>query len=192
MLKKPITFEDPISGDTVTQDYYFNLTTAECMELQLSEAEGWAEKMEQTLLNEDRTQLVMAVKDIILRSYGVRIGGDFVKTPEKARAFSSSEAYSALFMELLTDSAASAAFLNGVMPKDLAAEISKNTPAKPSRLDAQVENAKQNYRSRDELLRKMKAKSKGWPKELSYDEVVEMSQEDLDEAMAAGCTIPSE
>ena len=58
-------------------------------------------------------------KDLVLKSYGEKSadGKRFIKTPEISEAFSQTEAYSVLFMELATDADAAAAFVNGIIPK---------------------------------------------------------------------------
>ena len=54
-----------------------------------------------------------------MKSYGEKSadGKRFIKTPEIAEAFSQTEAYSVLFMELATNADSAAAFVNGIIPK---------------------------------------------------------------------------
>ena len=47
-------------------------------------------------------------------------GKRFMKSEEIATAFSQTEAYSILFMELATDATAAADFVNGIVPADVA------------------------------------------------------------------------
>jgi hypothetical protein len=203
MLKKDITFTD-FDGEVKTQTHYFNLTKAECVELQTSvDTEGgFADSMFAAVEEASRSQMIAIFKDLIARAYGVRTpNGGFVKSEEQTKAFLTTEAYSALFMEIITDEKKSIEFFRGIMPADLIGEVDKlETQPKRSRLDAQldspdvraaVERKRPGSLSRDEVLQKMKAKSKGWPKELTYEEVVSMTQEDLTEALDAGCTIPA-
>lgn len=72
-------------------------------------------------------------EEIILTAYGEKSddGRRFVKSDELSQAFKETEAYSELFMELLTDDKAAAAFINGILPKDIAgklADMSKELP----------------------------------------------------------------
>lgn len=118
MLKKTITYTD-YDGNERTEDFYFNLTKAECTELELS-AEGGLTKMLQKIVAErDGKRIVEAFKDLILRAYGQKSldGRRFVKSPELREEFSQTEAYSQLFMELSTDADAAAAFANGIIPQ---------------------------------------------------------------------------
>jgi hypothetical protein len=197
MLKKDITFTD-FDGEVKTQTHYFNLTKAECVELQTSvDTEGgFADSMFAAVEEASRSQMIAIFKDLIARAYGTRTpNGGFFKSEEQTKAFLTTEAYSALFMEIITDEKKSIEFFRGIMPADLIGEVDKlETQPKRSRLDAQVQDVmtpKKGSMSKDEILRAMKAKNKGWPKELTYEEVVSMSQEDLDAAMEAGCTIPA-
>ena len=61
-------------------------------------------------------------KDLVLKAYGVKSddGRRFIKSKELSDEFSQTEAYSQIFMELATDDKAAAAFINGIVPADLA------------------------------------------------------------------------
>ena len=69
--------------------------------------------------------MVKIFKDIILMSYGEKSfdGKRFVKRDEIRDGFAQTEAYSNLFMELITDDKAAAEFINGILPSDLQAEL---------------------------------------------------------------------
>ena len=62
--------------------------------------------------------LIDLFKDLILRSYGEKSadGRRFIKSKELSTAFSQTEAYSELFMELVTDAEKAAEFVNGITP----------------------------------------------------------------------------
>lgn len=134
MYKKSITFED-FEGNTITKDYYFNLTKAEVLEMQLSAEGGLDKRMQRIVGSNDQGKIITTIKDIILKSYGKRTDEGFVKSPEIAAAFSTTEAYSNLFMELVQDEKEQQAFFVGIMPKEVSASIkdefaknSVNTP----------------------------------------------------------------
>ena len=118
MLKKTITSVD-FNGNERTEDFYFNLTKAEAMEMEMSTVGGLSEKIQKIVSAQDMPSIIKVFKDLILRSYGEKSadGKRFIKTPEMAEAFSQTEAYSVLFMELATDAEAAAAFVNGIIPK---------------------------------------------------------------------------
>ena len=60
-------------------------------------------------------------KQIVLKAYGEKSedGKRFVKSKEIAEAFSQTEAYSEIFMELAMDEKAAAEFVNGILPANL-------------------------------------------------------------------------
>lgn len=121
MLKKTITYTD-YNGAERTEDFYFNLTKAEIMEMQLSASGGLAEMLQKVVAAKDAPSIVKIFKDLILKAYGEKTpdGKRFVKSEEISMAFSQTEAYSQLFMELATDADAAAAFVNGIIPGDVA------------------------------------------------------------------------
>lgn len=118
MLKETITYFD-FDGNERTENFYFNLTKAECMEMELGTAGGMQQMIERIISEKDNKKIVEIFKDIILRSYGEKSldGKHFYKSPEISAGFASTEAYSELFMKLATDSEAAARFINGVVPE---------------------------------------------------------------------------
>lgn len=118
MLKKTITYTD-YEGMERTEDFYFNLTKAECVEMQWSAEGGMSKRLQKIVDTKDTKQIVEIFKDIILRSYGEKSddGRRFIKSKELSEAFSQTEAYSELYMELSSDDKAAAAFINGITPK---------------------------------------------------------------------------
>ena len=64
-------------------------------------------------------------KDIFLNSYGIKSpdGRRFIKNDEVKTDFEQTEAYSQLFMELVTDADKMADFIKGVIPSDLASQV---------------------------------------------------------------------
>lgn len=117
MLKKTITYTD-YNGSERTEDFYFNLTKAEIMEMELTTAGGLSEMIERIVAAKDAPTVVRVFKDLVLKAYGEKSpdGRRFMKSPEIREAFSQTEAYSQLFMELATDDEAAAKFVNGIIP----------------------------------------------------------------------------
>lgn len=117
MLKKRIAYTDYNGTDRV-EDYYFNLTQAEIMEMELGTTGGLAEMIKKIVDAQDAPSLVKIFKDLILRAYGEKSpdGKRFIKSKEISEAFSQTEAYSQLFIELATDADAAAEFVNGIVP----------------------------------------------------------------------------
>lgn len=131
MLTKTITYND-YNGVERTEDYLFNLSKAELMEMELSIAGGLSETIDKIIKTKDTPALVKIFKELLLKSYGVKSpdGKRFIKTDELREEFAQTEAYSQLFMELATNAEAAAAFVNGIIPADLANEAAKNIPEK--------------------------------------------------------------
>lgn len=123
MLKKTIAYTD-YNGVERTEDFYFNLTKAELMEMEMGTAGGFAEMVERIIAAQDTPTIIEVFKSMILKAYGVKSpdGKRFVKSEEVVNSFAQTEAYSELFMELATDSKAAAEFVNGIMPKEAAAQ----------------------------------------------------------------------
>lgn len=118
MLKKTITYVD-YNGNERKEDFYFNLTKAELMEMELSTTGGLAEMIQKVVSTQDGPAIIKIFKDLVLRAYGEKSadGKRFIKNDELKEAFSQTEAYSELFMELATNAEAAAAFVNGIVPK---------------------------------------------------------------------------
>lgn len=117
MLKKTITYTDYNSVER-TESFYFNLTEAELTEMEMSTSGGLAEAIQKIVDAKDTVAIIKVFKDLILRSYGEKSadGKYFKKSEELSIAFSHTEAYSKLFMELATNSDAASQFVNGIMP----------------------------------------------------------------------------
>lgn len=120
MLKKTISYTD-FAGNEREEDFYFNLSRTEVVKLQLSVDGGYAEKLTQVSKANKPREIIAYFEDLVKVSYGVRSddGRRFIKSEEVFNDFKDTEAYSQLFIELLTDADAAAAFVRGVMPQDL-------------------------------------------------------------------------
>ena len=120
MLKKTVTYVD-YNGVERTEDFYFNLSKAEVTEMELSVRGGLSAMLEELVKSGDNARIVEIFKDLVLRSYGEKSadGKRFVKSKELSEAFSQTEAYSEIFIELALDEKAAAAFVNGILPANL-------------------------------------------------------------------------
>lgn len=118
MLKKAITYTDYNCVER-TEDFYFNLSKAEVMEMELGTVGGLAEMLKKIVDSQDVPALIKNFKEIILKAYGEKSpdGKRFIKSEELSTAFSQTEAYSTLFMELATDHEAASVFINGIIPQ---------------------------------------------------------------------------
>ena len=134
MLKKTITYTD-YNDVTRTEDFYFNLSKAELMEMEMSTSGGLAEMIKKIVAAQDTPSIIKIFKELILKAYGEKSsdGKRIIKSEEISNAFAQTEAFSDLFMELATDADAASAFVNGIIPADMAKQVAANSAAiKPS------------------------------------------------------------
>ena len=121
MLKRPITYTD-FNDEEQTDVVYFNLSKSELLELELSSEGGLGNALTKIIEAKDHATLVEWFKKVILGAYGEKSadGKKFTKSDELRKEFSQTAAYEALFMELASSEDAAAAFINGIVPKDMA------------------------------------------------------------------------
>lgn len=117
MLKKTITYED-FDGNKRTEDFYFNLSKVEVLEMEMGVSGGMTQMLNKIVAAQDGERIIKTFKEIILKAYGEKSpdGKRFIKSEELSTAFSQTEAFSQLFMELATDADAAAKFVNGIIP----------------------------------------------------------------------------
>lgn len=118
MLKKTITYTDCNDVER-TEDFYFNLSKAEVIEMELTTTGGMTKVIEKIISAQDTPALFRIFKDLILKSYGEKSldGKRFIKSEELSEAFSQTEAYSELLTELVSDADKASKFVNAIIPK---------------------------------------------------------------------------
>lgn len=141
MLKKTITFED-FNGNSITEDFYFNLSKAEIAEMELSQEDGFGAYLQTIVDSKNGNEIISTFKKIITTALGRRSedGRRFVKSQEIIDDFLQTDAYSVLFMELITNPEASGTFVSSIVPQDLAKDMAqqmenpetKETPETPA------------------------------------------------------------
>lgn len=134
MIAKTMTYKD-FNNVERTETFYFNLTPAEAVEMQVMESGGLGVYIDRIIQEQDLRKIIEIFKDLILRSYGVKSndGKHFLKDEKLRAAFASTNAYSDLFMQLATDADMASAFLNGIVPQlseEELAKFSKNAEQK--------------------------------------------------------------
>lgn len=193
MLKKTITYED-FDGNQVTEDHFFHLSKADLVEMEVSQKGGMAAYLQTIIDSDDGNQIMAQFKSLILKSYGKRSddGRRFTKNDQLRQEFESSEAYSTMFMELVTDAGAAAQFVEGVVPHNLendpqlaklrqanaALPPDPDAEEKPPRTWAETESAKM---GEGEL-----GVSAATPRRLTPTEVAEMDGDELKSLLATG------
>lgn len=120
MLKKTIKYTD-YNGETREEDFYFNLSKAEITEMELSKEGGMSEYIKKISAAQNGPELIKLFKEIIIKSYGEKSldGKRFIKNKDLTEAFTQTEAYSELFVELASNADEAAKFINGIMPKNM-------------------------------------------------------------------------
>lgn len=124
MIAKTVKYKD-YNGVDREEKFFFNLTKAEITEMDLSVEGGLADRLRNIINAKDTPTIIEIFKKLILKAYGEKTidGKRFRKTDDNGQplsiAFSETEAYSNLFMELATDDKAAAEFVNGILPADL-------------------------------------------------------------------------
>ena len=126
MLKKTMTYVD-YEGVERTEDFYFNLTKAELMEMEFGVTGGMERLLKKIIAEDDKKKIGEIFKEIILKAYGEKSadGRRFMKSKEISEAFMSTEAYSDLYMKLAFDADAASAFIEGILPADIESALPK-------------------------------------------------------------------
>lgn len=124
MIKKTISYTD-YNGVERKEDFYFNLTKAEIMEMEMSTQGGLAEMIQRIVAAQDQPAIIKIFKDLIIKAYGVKSpdGKRFIKNAQVVDEFVQTEAFSQLFMELATNADEAAKFVNGIVPADMAKQV---------------------------------------------------------------------
>lgn len=121
MLKKTITFTD-YDGNERKEDFYFNLSSAEIMTWEYGVTGGMTKVIEQMVNTQDTGRIMAMFKEIVMMAYGEKStdGKRFIKTGPDGRRlaeqFIETEAYSVLFLELLSDPQKFADFIAAIIP----------------------------------------------------------------------------
>ena len=124
MLKKTIKYND-FNGVEREDTFFFNLTKAEIAEMEMSVYGVLSESIKNIIAANDSKEIIKIFKELILKAYGEKTadGKRFRKTDDNGNslgiAFSETEAYSNLFMELSSDDNAAIEFVNGIIPADI-------------------------------------------------------------------------
>lgn len=128
MLKKTITYTD-YNGVRRTEDFWFNLSKTEIMEMEMGTAGGLAEMLQNIVNAQDGPAIIKTFKELVLKAYGEKTpdGKYFRKSPEISEAFSQTEAYSDLFMELATNADYASEFVKGIIPRDTDTVVTAET-----------------------------------------------------------------
>ena len=117
MLEKKIKYTD-LRGHEREDTFMFHLNKSELLKLEMSVPGGFTAKINKMVDKEDAPEIVETFENFILSSYGEisEDGKSFIKNKELTDRFKNSEAYSELFMELISNPESAKAFVSGVIP----------------------------------------------------------------------------
>lgn len=164
MLKKSVTYLD-FNDKEVTEDFYFHLSKAELVELEVNTEGGLQETLQKIIDTEDNREIWNYFKKFVLLSYGQKSedGKHFLKSDSLRLQFESTNAFDTLLMTLLEDGDEGASFFNGIMPKDLVDDAVKIAEAQ-AKTPPTAEN----------------------PRVLTQEEIISMPDEELRSGLAEG------
>ena len=118
MLCRKIKYRDT-DGKEVIEEFCFHLSVVEVTQLNFEYPNGLDAYIKRIIAEKNMSELVHVFTDVILRSFGKKSADrkSFVKNEDTTKAFSETEAFSNLFMELAVDSEAAKSFMLAILPK---------------------------------------------------------------------------
>lgn len=140
MLTRSIKFED-YNGVEREEDHYFNLNRSEVLKWLTTTGDYTLDKVLERLSQERNGKKIMEYfEELIKMSYGRKSldGRKFEKSDEIWNDFYQTEAYSALFTELVTDANKAVVFIQGIIPKELSKDIEKLMRENPDTLPPEI------------------------------------------------------
>lgn len=126
MITMTIKFTD-FDGIERKEDFQFNLTEQEIARMNLEKKGGLKKYLENIIAAKDLPELTKLFEGLIQKSYGIKSpdGRKFVKSKEILDDFMATQAYSDLYMRLITNADEATKFINGIVPESMAKEIAK-------------------------------------------------------------------
>lgn len=107
-------------GQSRKETFRFNLTPAELTEMQMSVKGGLKAVVEKAMEEQDGPKIFELFKTILFKSYGEKSvdGRRFEKSPELSKAFSETQAYVDIFMDLVTQENFAKTFIEKTFPTE--------------------------------------------------------------------------
>lgn len=117
MFKHTVKYTD-FDGNERTEDLYFHLSPAEMTQFQYSVKGGMKNLLEKATQEQDGPTLMKFFVKMVEMAYGRKSndGRRFEKSYEIYQDFAQTNAYNALFMQLVTDEGFAKKFTNAVFP----------------------------------------------------------------------------
>lgn len=120
MYVKEMEYTD-FNGVVRKEKFYFNLTKAEILDMELGKAGGFTEYIRKIIEAQDTPTIMALFKSLLLKSYGVKSddGRRFIKNDEVREDFEQTQAFSDLYMELALNDEEASKFVNAIVPADM-------------------------------------------------------------------------
>ena len=120
MYVKEMEYVD-FNGVPRKEKFYFNLTKAEVLDMELGKTGGFTEYIRKIIQAQDTPELMSLFKMLLLKSYGVKSddGRRFIKNDQVREDFEQTQAFSDLYMLLALNDKEASDFVNGIVPPDM-------------------------------------------------------------------------
>lgn len=120
MYVKEMEYTD-FNGVARKEKFYFNLTKAEILDLELGKAGGLTEYIKKIVEAQDTPTIMALFKTLLLKSYGVKSddGRRFIKNDQVREEFEQTQAFSDLYMLLALNDDEASKFVNAIVPEDM-------------------------------------------------------------------------
>lgn len=125
MFVKTVTYTD-FDGNVRTEDFLFNFTKQEIAEMELTTDGGMGKMIERITKAKSQKELIQLFKKLVLDAYGQKSddGKHFVKNDKIREDFASTQAFSDIYMELVTNADKASEFFNAIVPKEKSDKLS--------------------------------------------------------------------
>lgn len=131
MYTKTVEYEN-YNGEKVKKKLYFSLNKAELLEMEMRTEGGYENYLKRLINTRDQNELTDIFKNLILKSYGIKSddGERFIKSDKLREEFEQSAAYEEFFVDICLNTDSQTAFINGIIPAALFAEVQKTMAEK--------------------------------------------------------------
>ncbi len=122
MYVKEIEYTD-FNGVARKEKFYFNLTKAEILDMELGKTGGLTEYVQKIIEAQDTPAIMALFKTLLLKAYGVKSddGRRFIKNDQVREDFEQTQAFSDLYMMLALNDDEASNFINSIIPDDMKA-----------------------------------------------------------------------
>lgn len=105
MISRTVTYNNLLTGEEVTEDLWFHLRNDEVVRILGRAKMDWEDYIKEVMAREDIDEIFDFIEGILKQAYGERSedGRTFRKDKKLQEDFVNSEAYSALFIQMMLD-----------------------------------------------------------------------------------------